>query len=122
MDYRDEPGNDHLRSDATNVEERVKFVYLPASKPSDTLYLGVTSNIIGRRRQHKEGVLVGFSKKYGTQRLVWYETFGDIYLTIQREKTMKHWSRHWKINVIEKDNPDWDDLYPKFFETDPRLF
>ena len=103
------------------VKERVYFVYLLASKPNGTLYLGVTSNIIGRTWQHKEGVFEGFSKKYGVHRLVWYDTFGDIHLAIQREKTMKHWPRQWKINAIEKENPYWDDLYPKFFEVGPLL-
>ena len=104
------------------VEDRVYCVYLLASKPNGTLYLGVTSNIVGRVWQHKEEVFAGFTKKYGIHRLVWFESFGDIALAIQREKTMKHWSRQWKINAIERDNPNWDDLYPKFFEAGPRLF
>jgi putative endonuclease len=104
------------------VEDKVYAVYLLASKPNGTLYIGVTSNIIGRTWQHREGVFEGFTKKYGIHRLVWYECFGDIHLAIQREKTMKHWSRQWKVNQIERDNPKWEDLYPRFFSTGPMLF
>jgi putative endonuclease len=103
-------------------EEKIYFVYLLASKPNGTLYIGVTSNIIGRTIQHKEGAFAGFTKKYGIHRLVWYEMFGDVRLAIQREKTMKHWSRQWKIYLIERDNPFWEDLYPRFFVTGPQLF
>ena len=104
------------------VEDRVYAVYLLASKPNGTLYIGVTSNIIGRLWQHQEGVFEGFTKKYGIHRLVWFECFGDINLAIQREKTMKHWSRQWKVNLIERDNPYWEDMYPKFFEAGRTLY
>jgi putative endonuclease len=103
-------------------EDRVYCVYLLASKHYGTLYIGVTSNIIGRTWQHKNGAFEGFSKKYGIHKLVWYECFGDVHLAIQREKTMKHWSRQWKINLIERDNPHWQDLYPQFFAAGPKLF
>ncbi len=103
-------------------EDKVYCVYLLASKPYGTLYLGVTSNLIGRTTQHRESYFEGFSKKYGVHRLVWYEEFGDINIAIQREKTMKHWSRQWKINLIERENAQWEDLYPRFFEVGPRKF
>ena len=103
-------------------EDKVYCVYLLASKHYGTLYIGVTSNIVGRTYHHKDGVFEGFSKKYGIHRLVWYEEFGDVHIAIQREKTMKHWSRQWKINLIERDNPHWLDLYSQFFATGPKLF
>lgn len=103
-------------------EHKVYCVYLLASKPYGTLYIGVTSNLVGRIWQHKECVFEGFTKKYGVHHLVWYDTFGDVRIAIQREKTMKHWSRQWKINLTERDNPQWMDLYPQFFSTGPKLF
>jgi putative endonuclease len=103
-------------------EDKVHAVYLLASKPYGTLYIGVTSNLVGRATQHKEGDFVGFTKNYGIHRLVWYQEFGDIHLAIQREKTMKHWSRQWKINLIERENRHWEDLYPAFFAVGPRQF
>jgi putative endonuclease len=102
-------------------EEQIYAVYLLASKPYGTLYIGVTSNLVGRTTQHREGHFKGFTKKYGIHRLVWYEEFGDVQDAIQREKTMKHWSRQWKINLIERDNPQWADLYPNFFAVDAKL-
>jgi putative endonuclease len=118
MDCRNESGND---KELCMYEDKVYCVYLLASKPYGTLYIGVTSNIVGRTTQHRDGVFKSFTKKYGIHRLVWFEEFGDIHLAIQREKTMKHWSRQWKINLIEQDNPHWEDLYQRFFATGPRL-
>jgi putative endonuclease len=85
-------------------EEQVYAVYLLASKHYGTLYIGVTSNLVGRTTQHREGYFKGFTKKYGIHRLVWYEEFAEIDDAIQREKTMKHWSRQWKVNLIEREN------------------
>ncbi len=102
--------------------DKVYATYLLASKPYGTLYIGVTSNLVGRTTQHRESVFEGFTKRYGIHRLVWYEEFADILLAIQREKTMKHWSRQWKINLIERNNPHWQDLYPQFFAVGPKLF
>jgi putative endonuclease len=85
-------------------EEQVYAVYLLASKPYGTLYIGVTSNLVDRTTQHREGYVKGFTKKYGIHRLVWYEEFAKIDDAIQREKTMKHWSRQWKVNLIEREN------------------
>jgi putative endonuclease len=82
-----------------------------ASKKNGTLYLGVTNNLIQRVWQHKNNVQEGFTKKYGVHRLVWYEASTDIKVVIHREKQMKKWRRQWKINLIEKENPNWDDLY-----------
>ncbi len=88
------------------------FVYILASKKNGTLYIGVTNNLIRRVYEHKEGLIEGFTKKYNVKKLVYYEIHNDIRNAIQREKQMKKWYREWKIDLIEKENPNWDDLYP----------
>jgi putative endonuclease len=75
------------------------------------LYVGVTSNLPSRAYQHREGVVDGFTKRYGLKQLVYYEAFDDIRLAIQREKAMKHWPRAWKVRLIHQMNPQWHDLY-----------
>ena len=95
--------------------EKGGFVYIMASGHNGTLYIGVTSDLPGRVRQHKEGTADGFTKKYGCKMLVWFEQFGDIELAIQREKQMKEWKRLWKLRAIEEMNPAWDDLYEGLF-------
>ena len=92
--------------------ERVYAVYILASKRNGTLYIGVTGDLVGRISQHKEGIVRGFTQKYGVKTLVWYDWFGEVDAAIQREKTMKKWPRDWKINLIERENPNWIDLYP----------
>ena len=87
------------------------WVYIMTNRPYGTLYLGVTGNIARRAWEHREGVGDGFTKRYGLKRLVFAERHDDIRAAIQREKTMKHWPRAWKINLIVQQNPDWDDLY-----------
>ena len=84
-----------------------------ASKRNGTLYLGVTSNLQQRIWQHREGVIEGFSKRYGCKTLVWTEYFHDLQDARQREVQMKAWKRSWKIELIEKDNPQWRDLWPE---------
>jgi putative endonuclease len=91
---------------------RSYFVYILASKPRGTLYIGVTNTIIDRVDQHRAGGGSVFTRRYRVHILVWFEEFGDIREAIQREKTMKEWPRAWKINLIERDNPHWVDLYP----------
>jgi len=86
-------------------------VYLLASKQRGTLYIGVTSNLIQRVWQHKEGLADGFTKKYGVKMLVWYELHEDMEGAIVREKAIKEWKRVWKLELVEKTNPEWDDLY-----------
>lgn len=86
-------------------------VYMMASGKHGTLYVGVTSKLIQRVYDHREGLMPGFTLTYGCKRLVWYEPFLSMSSAIQREKTIKHWVRDWKINLIERDNPNWDDLY-----------
>ena len=93
-------------------DERQPCVYVLASQPYGTLYIGVTSNLPARLWQHRSGATPGFSSQHGVYRLVRYEQFGDIERAILREKQLKNWRRQWKINLIESDNPDWHDLAP----------
>ena len=86
-------------------------VYLLASKRNGTLYVGVTSNLIQRAWQHKNNLVEGFTKRYGIHMLVWYETHDTMQTAIAREKAIKEWKRAWKIELIEKANPAWRDLY-----------
>ena len=90
--------------------EKQYVVYLLASKPYGTLYVGVTSNLIQRIVQHKEGLVDGFTKKYDVHQLVYYDVHLDIREAILREKRIKKWNRQWKINLIEQNNPHWINL------------
>jgi putative endonuclease len=87
------------------------FVYILTNKKNGTLYTGVTSDLIKRVYQHKSNLVEGFTKKYGTHLLVYYEIFGDITAAIAREKCIKKWRRQWKLALIEGVNPQWNDLY-----------
>jgi putative endonuclease len=87
------------------------YVYLLSSGKYGTLYTGVTSDLIKRVYEHKESLVDGFTKKYKVHQLGYYETQDDIHEAILREKQIKKWNRDWKINLIEKDNPHWIDLY-----------
>ena len=87
------------------------WVYIVTNQRNGTLYVGVTSDIARRAWEHREGVVEGFSKRYGLNRLVHAQHFEAIADAIQREKTIKHWPRLWKLNLIEASNPDWSDLY-----------
>jgi putative endonuclease len=86
-------------------------VYIMASRRNGTLYVGVTSNLIKRIWEHKNDVVPGFTQKYTVHRLVWYELHGTMEDAIAREKAIKEWQRQWKLSLIEKDNPEWTDLY-----------
>ena len=88
------------------------WVYLLASQPRGTLYIGVTNNIIGRVEQHRAGTGSAFTAKYKLHRLVWFREYGSIREAIQREKTLKEWPRKWKLDLIERENRNWVDLYP----------
>jgi putative endonuclease len=90
---------------------RQYYVYLLASKRNGTLYVGVTSNLIKRVYEHKNNLVSGFTQKYKVHYLVYYETTEDINSAIAREKHLKKWKRAWKIELIEKNNPEWRDLY-----------
>ena len=87
------------------------YVYILASKRNGSLYIGVTNNLIGRVYEHKNDMIDGFTKKYRVHKLVYYEQTNDINSAIQREKQLKKWRRQWKIDLIEKNNPNWDDIY-----------
>lgn len=87
------------------------WVYIMTNRPNGTLYIGVTSDLPRRIWQHRDGAIEGFTKRYGLNRLVWFERHEDIRSAIQREKTMKHWPRAWKVRLILAANPGWDDLY-----------
>ena len=87
------------------------YVYILASKKNGTLYLGVTNDLVRRVYEHKNNLVEGFSKKYEIHHLVYFEVCEDVRTAIQREKNIKKWRRQWKIELIEKSNPDWNDLY-----------
>ena len=87
-------------------------VYMMASGQHGTLYIGVTGRLLHRIVEHREGLRPGFTARYGVRRLVWFEMHESIIPAIQREKSLKKYKREWKINLIERDNPNWDDLFP----------
>ncbi|MCS0592505.1 GIY-YIG nuclease family protein [Massilia norwichensis] len=91
--------------------DKSSYVYILASEPYGTLYIGVTSSLIKRAWQHREGAVDGFSKQYGVKLLVWFEVHSEILEAIKREKQIKKWNRDWKVNLIQESNPDWRDLY-----------
>src|SRR5215475_3211214 len=90
---------------------RCFYVYILASKIGGTLYIGVTNDLIRRVAEHKLKIVESFTKDYDVVRLVYFEQFDDPENAIKREKRLKKWKRAWKIALIEKDNPDWNDLY-----------
>lgn len=87
------------------------YVYILASKKYGTLYIGVTSDLVRRVYEHKTKVVPGFTKRYGVDKLVLFETFDDPTSAIAREKELKKWRRDWKTRLIDEQNPNWDDLY-----------
>ena len=87
------------------------YIYILASKRNGTLYVGVTSNLIKRIYAHKKKLIGGFTERYNVDRLVYFESTTDIESAILREKRIKKWKRRWKIDLIEKNNPSWKDLY-----------
>jgi putative endonuclease len=87
------------------------YVYILASKPYGTLYVGVTNDLVRRGWEHRNGVVEGFSKEHEVHRLVWYEVHEDVYEAITREKRIKKWNRDWKVNLIQSRNPAWEDLF-----------
>ena len=86
-------------------------MYLLASKPYGTLYVGVTSDLLRRVCEHKSKAVPGFTARYGVDTLVWFEAHDSIEAAIRREKQIKEWKREWKFNLIERTNPHWVDLY-----------
>lgn len=91
--------------------KRQPAVYILASKPNGTLYIGVTSDLPKRAWEHKNDLVDGFTKEYGVHRLVYYELHADMLSAITREKQLKKWNRAWKLELIESKNPDWNDLW-----------
>ena len=89
------------------------YPYILASEKNGTLYIGITSNLIKRIQEHKAGIIKGFTQKYNVKKLVYYEQTIDANSAIAREKALKKWKRDWKIQLIEKENPNWEDLYFK---------
>jgi putative endonuclease len=87
------------------------YVYILAKDRNSTFYVGITSNLIKRTWEHKDAVADGFTKRYGINKLVYYEVYTDPENAIKREKRLKKWNRPWKMRVIEEMNPDWKDLY-----------
>lgn len=96
-------------------------VYMLASRKHGTLYIGVTARLVERIVEHREGLIEGFTKRYDVKRLVWFETHASIVPAIQREKSLKKYRRDWKINLIERENPDWQDLFPALLHEDGPL-
>jgi putative endonuclease len=87
------------------------YVYILASRRDGAIYLGVTNNIVRRVYEHRTKAVPGFTSKYNITRLVWIEIYDDPISAISREKELKKWKRDWKVKLIEKDNPEWNDLY-----------
>jgi len=98
------------------VGDKIYFVYMLASKPYGTLYVGVTNDLIGRTWEHREGEAEGFTKRHGVHLLVWFEAHQDVNVAIAREKAIKRWRRDWKISLVEVENRHWEDLYPKLLK------
>jgi putative endonuclease len=92
------------------------FVYILANKRNGTLYIGITNDLMRRSSEHKSGSIEGFTKKYSISKLVYFESTTDVNEAIAREKRLKKWKRQWKIDLIEKLNPDWRDLSEDFLK------
>jgi putative endonuclease len=94
--------------------EKAPVVYILSSGKHGTLYIGVTSDLLARLHQHREGLIKGLTTRYGVTRLVHFERFDDMASAIAREKQLKKWNRDWKLNLIESSNPEWIDLAESF--------
>jgi putative endonuclease len=92
------------------------YVYILASKRNGNLYTGISNDLTRRVYEHKSGLIEGFTKKYSINKLVYFESTNDVNEAILREKRLKKWKRQWKIELIEKSNPDWRDLSVDFLE------
>ena len=88
------------------------YVYIMANRKNGTIYIGVTSDLIARVYQHREGLVAGFTKRYGCKLLVYFEVYDDLQDARQRELQMKEWKRSWKVRLIEESNLEWADLCP----------
>ncbi|WP_317167919.1 GIY-YIG nuclease family protein [Flavobacterium jejuense] len=92
------------------MKTHIYYAYIMASKNNKVLYVGFTNNIIRRTKEHKDRINKGFTYRYNVDKLVYYEVFGYVEDAILREKRLKKWNREWKIQLIEENNPIWDDL------------
>ncbi len=101
--------------------QRQYFVYLLASAPYGTLYVGITNDVLRRVWEYRNDLVEAFSREYQTHRLVWYEIHESPYAAITREKSIKRWRRDWKVNLIQRMNPEWRDLYESLtaYKLDP---
>jgi putative endonuclease len=100
------------------TREKVFHVYITASKPRGVLYVGMSSDLAGRAWKHREHVLEGFTKRYWVDRLVYFERHHDARVAARRERAMKRWRRDWKIELIERHNPTWRDLFADVVQAD----
>ena len=89
------------------------YVYILANGRGGTLYVGATTDLIGRVAQHKAKAVEGFTRQYNVDLLVYFEAFGDIQTAVNRERQLKKWNRAWKVRLIAEKNPNWTDLYPE---------
>lgn len=103
------------------MRDHAYFVYMLASGPYGTLYIGVTNDLLRRVSEHREGLVPGFTRRYGVKHLVWHEQHADIRDAIAREKLLKRWRRDWKIALLEAENPHWIDLYPALVGNGSRI-
>jgi putative endonuclease len=94
------------------LDERHYYVYILAGRVGGALYIGVTNDLVRRVFEHKSKLIESFTEKHDVVKLVYFEQFDDPENAIKREKRLKKWNRDWKIRLIEKHNPNWDDLYP----------
>ncbi len=91
--------------------ERYFYVYIMTNAPYGTFYVGITNDLVRRAFEHRGGLIEGFTKEHGLAKLVWFEQHATAYDAITREKLIKKWHRDWKINLIQRMNPSWDDLF-----------
>src|SRR3990167_6237849 len=103
----------------SGIQNMQYYVYILASQRNGTLYVGVTNDLVKRIYEHKNNLVEGFTKEYNIHKLVYFEDTNDISTAIEREKKLKNWKRKWKIDLIEKSNPQWKDLYPSLINLDP---
>jgi len=94
-----------------NTQMMAGYVYILTNRPNGILYVGVTSDLIRRIAEHRDGTIQGFTKRYSLKRLVYFEVYDEIRAAIQREKNIKHWPRTWKFRLILTSNVRWDDLF-----------
>jgi putative endonuclease len=97
------------------------FVYMMTNRPDGTLYIGVTSDLVRRVHEHRTHAVKGFKDRYNLERLVWFEPHDGPTEAIRREKALKGWNRAWKVDLIEKDNPGWRDLWDEIVGSSPTM-